>query len=458
MEKKTVLTKNMSEGDPFRMILAFAVPMLFGTLFQQFYSMVDTIIVGRFLGVNSLAAVGSTGAINFMINGFVIGVATGFAIPVAQQFGAGKMHVMRCYVANIIWLMILCSVVMTAVVGVLTRQILIWMQTPDEILEEAYQYIFIIFLGIPVTFLYNTTAGIIRALGDSKTPLYFLILASGVNIILDFISIVMLGFGVDGPAYATVISQGISGILCVLYMKRKFPELHLSGDEWKLDVHLSLNLLRNGVPMGLQYSITAIGSVVLQTAVNTLGSIAVASVTAGQKVSLFFCCVFDALGGTMATYAGQNTGAGKYDRVREGVHAAMKIGSIYAIGAFLVLLLFGGVIPLLFVDSSETEVIRRAHFFMAANSAFYIALAAVNIYRFAIQGMGFSGLAVFSGVFEMIARSIVGFAGVPIFGFNAVCFASPFAWILADCFLLPAFNHCIFVLKKGQKEEIPNPD
>lgn len=451
-------TKNMSEGDPFRLILAFAVPMLFGTLFQQFYSMVDTIVVGRFLGVNALAAVGSTSAINFMVNGFVIGVATGFAIPVAQQFGAGKMHEMRCYVANIIWLTAIISVAMTAAVALLTHRILVWMRTPDEILGEAYLYIFIIFLGIPVTFLYNATAGIIRALGDSRTPLIFLVLASVVNIVLDIVTIVFLHFDVNGPAYATVFSQGISGILCVFYMIRKFPELRLSREELSPSGRLCKNLLWNGVPMGLQYSITAIGSVILQTAVNTLGAVAVASVTAGQKVIMFFSCVFDALGGTMATWAGQNTGAGKYDRVKEGVFAAMKMGSAWSITAFLILLLFGGYIPLLFVDAGETEVIRRAHFFMAANAAFYIPLTAVNVYRFAIQGMGFSGLAIFSGVFEMVARALVGFIGVPAFGYYAACFASPFAWILADCFLLPALDYCVRTLNRGRGDPLENVD
>ena len=264
--------RDMTSGNPLSLILAFAVPMLMGTLFQQFYSMVDTIIVGKFLGVDALASVGSTGAVNFMVNGFVIGVTAGFAIPVAQQFGAQNYRNMRKYVANTIWLTIGFSVVMTAVIGALTWKILVWMRTPENIIQGAYNYIFIIFLGIPVTYLYNLTASIIRALGDSKTPVYFLILSSLVNIVLDYISINFLGMGVAGPACATVISQGLSGILCVLYMKKKFTILHFQKGEMEFDGRMCLNLCNMGIPMGLQYSITAIGSVILQTAVNTLAA------------------------------------------------------------------------------------------------------------------------------------------------------------------------------------------
>ncbi len=435
--------RDMTEGNPVTLILGFAIPMLLGTLFQQFYSMVDTIIVGKFLGVDALAAVGSTGAINFMVNGFVIGVCAGFAIPVAQRFGARDYKGMRRYVANSMWLTIAFAAVMTVAVGALTRDILVWMKTPENIIQGAYNYIFIIFLGIPVTYLYNVTASIIRALGDSKTPVYFLILSSLVNIVLDFVTIRYLHMGVAGPAYATVVSQAASGILCVIYMKKKFTILHFEKGELELDKHICRNLCSMGIPMGLQYSITAIGSVILQTAVNTLGSVAVASVTAGQKISMFFCCVFDALGGTMATYAGQNVGAGKLDRIESGVKAATIIGSVYSVGAFVVLFFFGGYIPLLFVDADQVQVITQAHQFLILNSLFYIPLVFVNVWRFAIQGLGYSGFAILAGVCEMVARSLVGFIGIPLFGYTAVCMASPLAWILADCFLVPAFKHCI---------------
>jgi len=444
--KQAASVLNMTDGDPMKLILSFALPLLIGTLFQQFYSMVDTMIVGRMLGIEALAGVGSTGSVNFLVNGFVIGVTNGFAIPVAQRFGADDHRGMRRYVANMAYLSVAFSIIMTAVVSVLTRPILVWMQTPDEILELAYSYIHIIFLGIPAAFLYNLAANLIRSVGDSKSPLKFLILASLMNIVLDYLSIAYLHMGVAGPAVATVISQAVSGILCLIYMWRKFEILRVRRDERSFDLQLCVNLCKMGIPMGLQYSITAIGSVILQTAVNGLGAVTVASISAGGKISVFCCCVFDSLGATMATFAGQNAGARRLERVREGVHDAMKLASVYAIVICLFLIAFGGKLPLLFVNASETQVISQTHRFLICVSAFYIPLAAVNIYRFAIQGMGFSAFAIFSGVCEMIARMLVGFIGVRLFGFTAACMASPLAWILADLFLLPALSHCLRVM------------
>lgn len=445
MEKSEM--RDLTSGSPMKLILGFAVPMLLGLLFQQFYNMVDTIIVGKCLGVTALAAVGSTGSINFMINGFCIGVCSGFAIPVAQKFGAGDMKGLRKFVANAGWLSVIFAVVMTTVVGFLCMDILVWMRTPSDIIQGAFDYIFIIFLGIPVTFLYNILAGIIRSLGDSKTPVYFLLLSSVLNIFLDLFTILVLGLGVAGPAYATVISQGISGILCLIFMIRHYPVLKMTADERKLDMTMVKVLCAMGIPMGLQYSITAIGSVVLQAAVNSLGSMAVAVVSAGNKVSMFFCCPFDALGGTMATYAGQNVGAKKLDRVREGVKKANILGSIYAIAAFVFLFFAGKYVALLFVDAGETELISQISLFLICNSLFYIPLVLVNVVRFAIQGLGFSVFAILAGVCEMAARAFVGFCLVPVFGFLPVCFASPLAWICADIFLVPAFGHCIKKLK-----------
>lgn len=440
--------KDLTTGSPMRLILGFAVPMLLGLLFQQFYNMVDTIVVGKFLGVSALASVGSTGSINFMINGFCIGVCSGFAIPIAQRFGAGDYHGLRKFTANAGWLSAVFAVVMTAVVGVLCMDILRWMQTPEDIIQGAYDYIFIIFLGIPVTYLYNMLSGIIRSLGDSRTPVYFLLLSSVMNIFLDVFTILVMGMGVDGPAYATVVSQGISGLLCLVYMIKHYPVLKMTEEEKKPDPNMMKILCSMGIPMGLQYSITAIGSVVLQAAVNSLGSMAVAAVSAGNKVSMFFCCPFDALGGTMATFAGQNVGAGKLDRVREGVKMASIIGIVYSVIAFAVLALGGKYIALLFLDAGETEIIDQVSIFLIGNSMFYIPLVFVNVVRFAIQGMGFSTFAILAGVCEMAARTFVGFFLVPIFGYLPICIASPLAWICADLFLIPAFYHCLKKLKK----------
>ena len=440
--------RDMTTGSPFRLILGFAVPMLMGLLFQQFYSMVDTIIVGKYLGVSALASVGSTSSINFMIIGFCTGVCSGFSIPVAQRFGAGDHHGLRCFVANAGWLSAIFSAVMTVIVCFLCMDILRWMDTPDDIIQGAYDYIFIIFAGIPVTYLYNILAGIIRSLGDSRTPVYFLLLSSVINIFLDLFTILVMGMGVEGAAYATVISQAISGVLCFLYMRSHFPILRMTREERKFNLRMAKILCGIGVPMGLQYSITAIGSVILQTAVNGLGSLYVAAISAGNKLTLFFTCPFDALGATMATWAGQNVGAGKIDRVKEGVKYALLIGCVYAVAAFIILTLFSKYLALLFLDADEVSTIGNVSLFLFGNSLFYIALVFVNVVRFSIQGMGFSTFAILAGVFEMFARTFAGMCLVPIFGYPAACFASPMAWIAADIFLVPAFLHCIKKIKK----------
>ena len=432
----------MTNGSPMKLILGFSIPLLFGYLFQQFYNLVDTLIVGRFLGVDALAAVGSTGSLNFLIIGFCMGVCNGFAIPLAHKFGAGDYRGLRAFMVNAIYLSAIFAVAMTAVTVVFCRPILELMRTPDNIIDGAYLYIVIIFAGIPATYLYNLISAIIRSMGDSKTPVVFLVISSVMNIALDLVFIINLHLGVAGASLATVISQAVSGIGCLIYSWKKFEILHMHHEETRISGRHIYILCKMGVPMGLQYSITAIGSVVIQTAINSLGSIAVASVTAGQKIGMFFCCPFDALGGTMATYAGQNAGAGKVDRIRQGVRSATLIGGIYSIAACIVLTVFGGVIPLLFVDASETVVIHQAHQFLTFNSLFYIPLTIVNVWRFTIQGMGYSLLAILAGVCEMIARAMVGFLLVPIFGYIIICFASPLAWLLADAFLIPAFFYC----------------
>ena len=444
--------KDLTQGNVFKLILGFSIPLLLGMLFQQFYSMVDTIIVGRYLGVTALAEVGSTGSINFMIIGFCMGVCNGFAIPVAQKFGARNYKLLRKYVFNSGVLAVIFSVIMTLVVCLLCRNILGWMNTPNDIMEGAYSYIFVIFLGIPVTYLYNLLAGIIRSLGDSKTPLMFLIMSSIINIILDLVFIIVFNMGVSGAAWATVISQGVSGICCLIFMAKRYSILKFEKDELKINGHCIRRLCYMGVHMGLQYSITAIGSVILQTAVNGLGSLVVAAVTAGSKISMFLCCPFDALGSTMATYAGQNVGAKKLDRVNEGIKNSIIIGSVYSIIAFLVSIFFGKTIALLFVDGNELELLSMVSKQLIITALFYIPLCLVNVVRFTIQGMGYSTFAIFAGICEMIARTICGFILVPIFGFNAVCLASPIAWICADLFLIPGY---ISVMNKMKREIKP---
>lgn len=442
MEKS--ITKDLTVGSPFKLIINFAFPIFLGILFQQFYNVVDTMIVGRTLGVDALASVGATGSIMFMILGFCNGVCSGFAIPIAQYFGAKDEHTMKKAIANSIWISVVFSIVITTTVTFLCDDILRLMDTPENIIDLSYQYLIVIFMGIPVVIFYNMFSSIIRSLGDSKTPVFFLVLSSIINIGLDLLFIKVFHMGVAGAGYATVTAQLFSVVLCIWYILKKFSFLKMSKLEKKPDIHIMIKLLSMGLPMGLQYSITAIGSVVLQTAVNGLGSTIVAAMTAGGKISMFCCAPFDALGTTMATYGGQNVGAKRLDRVDDGMKKGILIGCVYAIAAFLVLFFFGKYFALLFVNQGETDIIHNISMLLICNSAFYIPLALVNIVRFMIQGMGFSAFAVIAGVFEMFARAAFGFLLVPLFGFTAACFASPVAWILADVFLIPAY----FYVKK----------
>ena len=432
-------TKDLTVGNPMGLIFGFALSLFWGMLFQQLYNIIDTAIVSWFLGKEAYTGVGTTGAINFLIMGFCMGVCNGFAIPVAQRFGAKDLKSMRKFVSHAIILCAILAAVMTFFVSIFCRQILIAMHTPADVLEYAYKYILVIFLGIPVTYMYNLLSGIIRALGDSKHPVQFLIIASIVNIGLDLLFIIPLHMGITGAALATVISQGLAGVMCLVFIIRKIEILQLSKEDWQLDGSHFLILLNMGLPMGLQYSITAIGSVILQTAINGLGVDAAAAVTTAGKVGMFFCIPFDALGSTMATYGGQNVGAKKLDHLQQGLTAAIKLGVVYSLIAFVVLYFFGRTFAMIFLDAGDVACLDNAHIYLIVNSAFYIPLALVNIVRFLIQGMGFSLFAVLAGVMEMIGRTIVALVLVPIFGFPALCFASPIAWILADAFLIPAY-------------------
>ncbi len=436
------MVKDMTNGSPSKHILGFAIPMLFGMLFQQFYNLVDTIIVGKTLGVEALAGVGATGSINFMIIGFCMGVCNGFVIPVAQCFGAKKPADLRKYVFNGYICSIVFAIVLTLASVIFCRRILIIMNTPADIIDHAYNYIVVIFIGIPTVFLYNMVSGVIRSLGDSKTPVVFLVLSSIINVVLDFFLILVCKMGVAGAGWATVTSQLVSGLTCLIYMYKKYDILKGDKSERVLDRRFITNLCMNGVPMGLQYSITAIGSTILQAAVNTLGSTYVAAMTAGSKMFNFTCCPFDALGSTMATYAGQNVGAAKIKRLGQGVRSAMIIGSIYSVLSLIALYFTTDYIALLFVNASETTIIALTRQFILASACFYIPLTGVNVVRFCIQGMGFSVFAISAGILEMIGRAFAAIILIPSIGFMGACLASPIAWIAADAFLFPAFIHC----------------
>lgn len=436
-----IMTKDLTSGSPLKVILLFSLPLVLGNLFQQFYALADTIIVGRFCGVSALASVGATGSVNYLILGFVIGVCNGFAIPIAQLFGARDYKDLRRHVANAAWLCMAASVVLTISTVALTRPMMQLMQTPDDIIDGAVIYIGWIFAGIPFIFLYNMVAAIMRALGDSKTPLYFLILTSALNIGLDLLFIVPFHFGVLGAALATDISQVISGVLSFIYLRRKFDVLKMEKDDLAFSKKASIRLLGIGVPMGLQCSITAIGSVIMQWAVNVLGSTAVAAVTAAGKTQGLLTIPMESVGTAMATYAGQNLGASRMDRVRQGVNSAMLIILIYGVASAFVLHFTDVQIMGLFLDTAkEVDIVAMGREYLFWNSVFFVPLGALIVWRYSIQGLGFSSLAMLAGVAEMVARTAVAIVLVPVLGYFGAELSNPAAWIAACLFLYPAYR------------------
>ncbi len=444
------MTKDLTRGEPMGLIFSFGLPTLLGFLFQQLYNVVDTAIVGKVLGGQALAAAGSTGAINFLVVGFCMGVCGGFAIPVARSFGAGEEKNLRRYVAVGTYLAAIFAVALTALTLVFLHPMLTAMDTPADIYDRSALYIGTIFAGLAAYFLYNFTAGVLRALGDSRTPVVWLVIASLVNVGLDLLFVLVFSLDVFGAALATVLSQALAGLGCLWRMCRGFPILKTDRSDWRWSGHRARQLCVMGLPMGFQYSITAIGSIMIQAAVNSLGTMYVTAVTAAGKISLFLCCPFDALGATMATYAGQNVGARQWDRLRQGLKDCVVLGAAWAVIALGLVYFFAEPLNMLFLDAESAAVLPLARQHLLASALFYFPLALVNIFRFMIQGMGFSPLATVAGVLEMVGRGVAS-ALVPLWGFTVARYASPAAWVLADLFLVPA---CFYCLKKLQRPQL----
>ena len=438
-------SREMTAGRALPLIFNFTMPLLMGNLLQQTYSLVDAAIVGKFLGINALASVGASTSVVFLILGFCNGCCGGFGIPVAQKFGARDYSTMRRYVSVSLQLAAVMSVVIAIITSILCGDILLMMRTPDIIFQDAYYYLLITFIGVPCTFFYNLLSSIIRALGDSKTPFWFLLFSTILNILLDLFCILVLDWGVAGAAIATVFSQGVSAVLCYRYMMRRFDILRGTPDERKFNAALARTLMYIGVPMGLQFSITAIGSIMLQSANNALGTACVAAFTAAMRIKMFFMCPLESLGIAMATYTGQNYGAGKPERIWMGVKASALMMIIYWAFTFCVLMLGARTFALLFVEASELEILKDTELFLHISVSFFPVLGLLCILRYTIQGAGYTNLAMLSGVSEMIARVLVSLYAVSAFGYLAVCFGDPTAWIAAVLFLVPAF---IFVYRR----------
>lgn len=444
---KTV-QNDMTTGNPMKIILNFTLPIFLGNVFQQFYNMADAVIVGKFVGNKALAAVGSTGTIMFLIYGFVVGMTAGFTVPTAQKFGAGDMKGMRRTVAGAGVLSLVVGALLTMLFMLFMKPLLTLMNTPSDIFKDAYGYIMIISGGILAQMLYNLLSSILRAIGNSKIPLYFLIISALLNILLDLLFIVGFHMGATGAAVATIVAQGVSGILCLIYIIAKIPVLHLNRN----DLHAGKDVygiqLKIGLPMALQYSITAIGSMMVQSSLNILGSTLVAAFTAAGKIEQVVTQAYVAMGTTMATYSAQNMGAGFVKRIREGFRANTIIGIIYSLVAAAFVMTVGKYMTYLFVSEDVDLIMNSVDIYLKCIGLFFIPLTVVNIYRNGIQGLGYGLLPMMAGVAELIGRGIVAVIAGNMRSYTGVCLAGPAAWVLAGGLLLVMYFYIMNVHMK----------
>lgn len=443
-------TTDLTVGKPLFQILRFALPLVLGTLFQQLYSFADTVIVGRCLGTDALGAVGTTYSLNFLILGFVQGACVGFGIPVAETFGAKDQGGLRKYLFNGALLCVVLSVVFTISTTLMAGPLLQLIHTPEELYADAVLYIRIIFLGIPATVLYNYASSVLRAMGDSQHPFYFLLAASVLNIGLDYLLIVSMGMGVDGAAIATVLSQLLSGGLCTFWFftrTAKQEELTFRGQSSLLSAGHCKRLAYIGFPMGFEYSVSAIGAVIMQDAINLLGSTAVAAQTAGEKIRQMFTLPMESVGMAMATYVGQNHGARRTDRIQQGIKDGCTIQLTYCVAAWVVIFFVKPYAVGLVLGDADPAVTAGAIQYLAIMSLLFCFHGLLMIFRNTLQGLGYSVQAIISGVGELIGRSLGGLLAVKTgLGYVGICLSNPFAWGLA-------MLYCMFMVRRMLKRE-----
>ena len=425
------MVKDMTVGSPTKLLLSFTVPLLIGNIFQQFYSMVDAIIVGRFVSTDGLAAVGVTGSMSFLVLGFVQGMTSGFAVPVSQRFGAEDYGGMRRAVAMSVYLSLAMTVIVTLLSVFTAMPLLRLIDTPENIIGDAYRYIVVIFAGTGAAVFYNMISCVLRALGDSKTPLYFLIVASLLNVVLDLVFILNFSMGVAGAAWATVISQAVSAILCLVYMIKRYPILKFQRQDWRLNLPVCAAEIKIGLPMALQFSITAVGVMILQSAINSFGSDTVAAYTAASKVEQLATQALMSMGATMATYTGQNLGAGRIDRIRLGARRGVMLSILFSVIGGLIVVVFGDQLLRLFITGDQPRVMAEARLYINITSAGLPVLGVLFVFRNTLQGMGDGLVPMLAGFFEVVVRVLVAFFVAKWIGYVAICIASPGAWLAA---------------------------
>ena len=443
------MRNDLTAGKPGKLILQFTLPLIVGNLFQQFYSMADTIIVGRTIDVYALAAVGATGAISFLILGFVQGVTSGFSVITAQCVGANDERGIRRSVATSILLSVGVTVLFTFLSIYTARPLLELMQTPADIIDDAYRYIIVIYYGIVTSVFFNLFSSILRALGDSKTPLIFLIIACIINIVLDFACILLFHMGVAGAAWATIIAQAVSALLCLLYSLKRFPVLRLHKEDWAFSWRYAWQHLRVGLPMAFQFSVTAIGVMIMQAALNSFGSETVAAFTAASKIENIVSQPYNSLGVTASVFAAQNYGAGKIARIREGVRKSTLYSLIWAAAGGLLVVFGGRMLIRLFVGEASAAVFDQAQYYLNVMALFLFALGQLFIYRNVLQGVGRGAVPLAAGFAELVMRAFAAFVLTSALGYLGVCLANPIAWLGAVVPLAVAYFLYMHKMKKN---------
>ncbi|MDH6670781.1 putative MATE family efflux protein [Paenibacillus sp. LBL] len=421
--------RDMTQGSPIKLIVMFTIPLLIGNVFQQFYNMADTLIVGRTIGVDALAAVGSTGSILFFVIGFAQGLTAGLSIITAQRFGAKDIAGIRKSVGTSIWISLVFTIFLTVVSVMFTRPVLEMMNTPAEILDDAYSYLIVINWGVGAAVLFNLLANLLRALGDSRTPLLFLVVASILNIVLDLLFILVFKMGVAGAGLATVVSQLFSCLLCLIYIHKKVPLLQFKNADWSIDWTFIRQHMWIGFPMGFQASIIAIGAIILQITLNGLGATAVAAYTAAQKIDMLATQPMSSFGITMATFAAQNYGANRIDRIRLGVKQCIWLSGSFSIAVGLLVIFAGPAAVSLFVGQGQEELLSLSRLYFLSNGSTYLLLSLLFIYRFTLQGLGQSFIPTVAGIMELIMRVLAAIFLTAQIGFLGASLANPLAWL-----------------------------
>ena len=438
---------NMTEGTPWKLLLKFTLPVLTGNIFQNLYNIMDAMIVGRYLGVNALAAVGGTGSLMFLVIGWIIGIESGFGVLVSQKYGAKQQDQLTHFVSMAMYLSIILAVIMTAVLFILNKPILRLMDTPKEIFADTSSYMAIIYVGLPITILYNLMAALNRSIGDSKTPLYFLVISSILNVVLDIILVGYTPMGVAGAAVATVVSQGVSAVLCVIYTAKKHQILKFTFTKWKLSS--AGRMLSVAIPMALQFSITAIGTMIVQVALNHLGAVYIASYSAANKLQNITMQFYVALGTGLATFVGQNYGANRMDRIKKGVNVAVRMVAIYSVLVMLVSYFILPNLVVIFAKDPTGQLRELARQLYHISLWFYFPLGLIFIYRNTLQGVGNGLVPMLGGVFELLARLLTIVLLFPSLQYVGVCLSDPAAWISA---LIPLIPFYYWYMKKKVNE------